>query len=213
MAVPSIPIPLQSRRSTRTIIIAIIIITAVQIWVLAGGFIERERRILFVIVRRRRAAPTKKKAKIGRFWGWEINATKGSQLGHCSYWLPHSIYIISHYHLSMLACGFLRERSLMVTNLVVISEDKLVRRRRAGWTENLRICGIHFDVHGPKFYRFLFLFLQVFRFLSDVILKWKKPVIFGKNCLFFYFKNIFEKNYKFFIFLILSNLFNVLCEK
>jgi hypothetical protein len=32
----------------------------------------------------------------------------------------------------MLACGFLRERSLIVTNLVVISEDKLVRRRRVG---------------------------------------------------------------------------------
>jgi hypothetical protein len=85
----------------------------------------------------------------------------------------------------------LRERSLIVTNLVVISEDKLVRRRRVGWTENLRICGIHFDVHGAKFYRFLFLFLflflQAFRFLSDVILKWKKPVIFGKNCLCFLF--------------------------
>jgi len=166
MAVPSIPIPLQSRRSTRTIIIAIIAITAVQVWVLAGGFIERERRILFVIVRRRRAAPTKKKAKIGRFWGWEINATKGSQLGHCSYWLPHSMYIISHYHLSMLACGFLRERSLMVTNLVVISEDKLVRRRRGGWTEYLRICGIHFDVHGAKFYRF-FIFYFYFCKPSD----------------------------------------------
>ena len=69
MAVPSIPIPLQSRSGTRTIIIAIIAITAVRIWVLAGGSIERKRRVLFVIVKRRRAAPTKQKVKIGRFLG------------------------------------------------------------------------------------------------------------------------------------------------